>query len=205
MMRGRRGVVKCERKHDGTERITWRTPCAEMRVEVVSVSLPARTRSEGLCRPFFHVSAGSRQWQYSRHRMRSVRRRTYAAQLTTFRSIIGQLKQVEINAFPTAVLTACRGKARLRAIPRRPEANSLGPTVLTPLLKSREVRWVNGRPAELSRALWAVCVTGSEGRGRLVQRLARKGLGTHRVDRLTHRRRSIPSIGLGKWCKSRAA
>ena len=42
------------------------------------------------------------QWQCSQHRMRTVRRRIYAAHLTVCRGIIEQLEQVEIDAFPTA-------------------------------------------------------------------------------------------------------
>ena len=42
------------------------------------------------------------QWQCSQHRMRTVRRRIYAAHLTVCRGIIEQLEQVEIDAFPTS-------------------------------------------------------------------------------------------------------
>jgi hypothetical protein len=45
-------------------------------------------------------SSGSAQ-----HRMRTVRRRIYAAHLTVCRGIIEQLEQVEIDAFPTAFVT----------------------------------------------------------------------------------------------------
>jgi hypothetical protein len=44
-------------------------------------------------------------WQCSQHRMRTVRRRNYAAHLTVYRGIIEQLEQVEIDAFPTAFVT----------------------------------------------------------------------------------------------------
>jgi hypothetical protein len=50
------------------------------------------------------------QWQCSQHRMRTphrtVRRRIYAAHLTACRGILEQLEQVEIDAFPTAFVTA---------------------------------------------------------------------------------------------------
>lgn len=39
------------------------------------------------------------QWRCSRHSMRTVRRRIFAAHVTPCRGIIGQLKQVEIDAF----------------------------------------------------------------------------------------------------------
>jgi hypothetical protein len=39
------------------------------------------------------------QWQCAQHRMRTVRRRIYAAHLTVCRGIIEQLEQVEIDAF----------------------------------------------------------------------------------------------------------
>jgi phosphoglycolate phosphatase-like HAD superfamily hydrolase len=45
------------------------------------------------------------QWQCAQHRMRTVRRRIYAAHLTVCRGIIEQLEQVEIDAFPTAFVT----------------------------------------------------------------------------------------------------
>jgi hypothetical protein len=45
------------------------------------------------------------QWQCPPHRMRTVRRRIYAAHLTVYRGIIEQLEQVEIDAFPTAFVT----------------------------------------------------------------------------------------------------
>jgi hypothetical protein len=38
------------------------------------------------------------QWQRSQHRMRTVRRRIYAAHLTGYRGIIEQLEKVEIDA-----------------------------------------------------------------------------------------------------------
>ena len=46
------------------------------------------------------------QWQCSQHRMRTVRRRNYAAHLTVYRGIIEQLEQVEIDVFPTAFVTS---------------------------------------------------------------------------------------------------
>jgi hypothetical protein len=45
------------------------------------------------------------QWQGSQHRMRTVRRRIYAAHLTVCGGIIEQLEQVEIDALPTAFVT----------------------------------------------------------------------------------------------------
>jgi hypothetical protein len=48
------------------------------------------------------------QWQCAQHRMRTVRRRIYAAHLTVCRGIIEQLEQVEIDAFPTAFVTKGR-------------------------------------------------------------------------------------------------
>jgi hypothetical protein len=45
------------------------------------------------------------QWQCAQHRMRTVRRRIYAAHLTVCRGIIEQLEQVESDAFPTAFVT----------------------------------------------------------------------------------------------------
>jgi len=45
------------------------------------------------------------KWQCSQHRMRTMRRRIYAAHLTVYRGIIEQLEQVEIDAFPTAFVT----------------------------------------------------------------------------------------------------
>jgi hypothetical protein len=45
------------------------------------------------------------QWQCAQHRMRTVRRRIYAAHLTVCRGITEQLEQVEIDAFPTAFVT----------------------------------------------------------------------------------------------------
>jgi hypothetical protein len=45
------------------------------------------------------------QWQCSQHRMRTVRRRIYAAHLTVYRGIMEQLERVEIDAFPTAFVT----------------------------------------------------------------------------------------------------
>jgi hypothetical protein len=45
------------------------------------------------------------QWRCAQHRMRTVRRRIYAAHLTTCRGIIEQLEQVEIDASPTAFVT----------------------------------------------------------------------------------------------------
>ena len=45
------------------------------------------------------------QWQCSQHHMRTMRRRIYAAHLTVYRGIIEQLEQVEIDAFPTALVT----------------------------------------------------------------------------------------------------
>ena len=44
------------------------------------------------------------QWQCAQHRMRTVRRRTYAAHLTVCRSTIEQLEQVEIDAFPASLV-----------------------------------------------------------------------------------------------------
>jgi hypothetical protein len=55
------------------------------------------------------ISRGSvsmlEKWQCSQHRMRTVRRRIYAAHLTVYRGILEQLEQVEIDAFPTAFVT----------------------------------------------------------------------------------------------------
>ena len=48
------------------------------------------------------------QWQSSQHRMRTVRRRIYAAHLTACRGILEQLEQVEIDAFPTTFVTKLR-------------------------------------------------------------------------------------------------
>jgi hypothetical protein len=49
----------------------------------------------------------------AQHRMRTVLRRIYAAHLTVYRDIIEQLKQVEIDAFPTAFVTNRRSSAGL--------------------------------------------------------------------------------------------
>jgi hypothetical protein len=51
------------------------------------------------------VSACSSSGKCSQHRMRTVRRRIYAAHLTVCRGLIEQLVQVEIDAFPIAFVT----------------------------------------------------------------------------------------------------
>jgi hypothetical protein len=49
------------------------------------------------------------KWQCSQHRMRTVRRRIYAAHLTVYRGILEPLEQVEIDVFPTAFVTTSAG------------------------------------------------------------------------------------------------
>jgi hypothetical protein len=53
------------------------------------------------------------QWQCSQHRMRTVRRRIYAAHLTACRGILEQLEQVEIDAFPTAFVICASARAAM--------------------------------------------------------------------------------------------
>jgi hypothetical protein len=53
----------------------------------------------------FSIVSMFEQWQCSQDRMRTTRRRIYAAHLTVYRGIIEQVEQVEIDAFPTAFVT----------------------------------------------------------------------------------------------------
>jgi hypothetical protein len=85
------------------------------------------------------ISRGSvsmlEQWQCAQHRMRTVRRRIYAAHLTVCKGIIEQLEQVEIDAFPTAfvICVPLRNptfQARRVSIHLRPSVQSPPPHTL---------------------------------------------------------------------------
>jgi hypothetical protein len=59
------------------------------------------------------------QWHCSQHRMRTVRRRIYAAHLTVCRGIIEQLEQVEIDTLPTTFVTRSPGGNVMDSIERK--------------------------------------------------------------------------------------
>jgi hypothetical protein len=58
------------------------------------------------------------KWQCSQHRIRTVRRRIYAAHLTVYRGILEPLEQAEIDAFPNAFVTYPPNRAGLTLLLR---------------------------------------------------------------------------------------